>query len=323
MNIVFLKFKIQLKKYRILLTFLLFLLIMSDSHAENPSAPLQDLVVTFLDVGQGDAIVIRTPTNKTYLIDAGVNEKDYEREGHKGDFDAGAKVIVPFLKSTKTKFIDGLVITHPHLDHYGGALSVMQAFQVKEFIDSGWTTKSPPYFKLLKKVKSDRIKYSVVKENDKLIWDPHLKVEVLGPSIEPYSADPKKENPNNRSLVIKLTYKRIAFLFTADAEAEEEDYLGHKYGAKLESHILKAPHHASKTSCINEFLDAVKPEIAIISCGRRNRFKHPHPAVLERFKDRNIKYFRTDLDGTIQIVCDGKQYTTKTFRITQIINSTP
>lgn len=302
---------------RIFTTLILFFVLLGNLAAQkpqqSPAAPtLVNLVVTYLDCGQGDAIVIRTPTGKTYLIDAGPNERE-----HGGSFDAGTDVIVPFLQSRKTKTIAGIVISHPHLDHYGGALSVMENFSVRELIDSGWPTKSPPYLRVLKKVEKDGIAYRVVKEGDKLNWDPYLKVEVFGPRVEPYEANPEKENPNNRSIVIKLIYKKIAFLFSGDAELEAEDHLANSFGSKLESQILKAPHHGSRTSSSDEFLSAVNPEAVIISCGRRNRFGHPAPSTLDRYKQRGLKYYRTDQDGTVQVISDGNRYTIKAFAVGQ------
>ncbi len=278
--------------------------------ANAARASSENMVVTFLDCGQGDAIVIRTPGGKIYLIDGGPNER-----AHGGNLDAGEDVIVPFLESRKVKVVDGIVVSHPHLDHYGGIPAVMDRFTVREFIDSGWPTKSPPYLQVLKRVEQKKMIYRVVKEGNTLNWDPKLKVEVFGPSDEPYADNPDKENPNNRSVVLKVTYNKVAFFFSGDAELEAEDHLVRTFGKRLESHIMKAPHHASKTSSMEEFLDALNPELVVISCGRRNRFGHPNPTVLDRFKQRGLKYFRTDQDGTVQVITDGKRYSVKKFGV--------
>lgn len=290
-----------------------------ETHSSPKQAQtLSDLVVTYLDCGQGDAIVIHTPTGKTYLVDTGPNEKEYG-----GTFNAGEDVVIPFLQSQGVKSIAGIVISHPHLDHYGGTLSIMENFPVQEFMDSGWPTRAPPYLKVLTKVKEDKIFYRTIKEGDQLSWDPHLKIEIYGPQTEGNLDDLKKKNPNNYSVILKLTYKKIAFLFPGDAESEMEEALVRRFGNKLESHILKSPHHGSRTSSTDEFLEAVNSEIVVISCGRKNRFHHPHLSVLKRLQERELKYYRTDLDGTIEVASDGNRYKIKSFGIGQTPSKGP
>lgn len=303
----------------VILSFLFIGPLLSEQQNTPQTAPSAgNLIVTFLDCGQGDAIVIKTPKGKIYLIDTGPNDKSYG-----GKFDAGNDVIIPFLESRKVKVINGMIISHPHLDHYGGTLSIFDKYRVLEYEDSGWATKSPVHLNILKKIDAEKIIYRAVKEGDILQWEDPLAIEIFGPRSESYSTDPAKENPNNRSIILKLTYKKISFLFSGDAEAESEDYVIKKYGNRLEAHILKAPHHASKTSSTEEFLKTIKPEVVIISCGRKNRFRHPYPATLERFNELGIKYYRTDTEGTIQVITDGTRYSIKTFGVGQTPGKTP
>jgi competence protein ComEC len=262
-----------------------------------------DLRVRFYDCGQGDAALVRTPSGRAYLIDAGPNDRVLGE-----DFDAGEDVILPDLKALGVKELRAVVVSHPHLDHYGGALTLLERFPVRELIDPGWPVSSPHYLKLLQTVERKRIAYRNAKEGETLDWDPAVKVEVLGPREKPYARSGKKENLNNRSVVLKITYGKIAFLFTGDAEREAEKHLVKTFGPKLKATVLKAPHHGSKTSSTAEFLKAVRPETVVISCGRRNSYRHPHPGTMARFGKFGIRTVRTDLEGSVDVTTDGKTY---------------
>ena len=267
----------------------------------------QDLVVTFLDCGQGDAIVLQTPHKKTYLIDTGPSDEEFG-----GTFDAGEKVVVPYLTSKHLQSVDAVLISHPHLDHYGGTFAVLRGMKVQELVDAGTPTLSPPYLKLLKEVEILKINYRVVKEEDGLDWDPDLKVEVLGPPKEILQKRGKiDKNINDQSIVLKITHGGNTFLFPGDIEKRAENDLVEKLGHELRCKVLKAPHHGSKTSSTDEFLDAVNPQIAVISCGRRNKFHHPDPSVLQRLEERKISTYRTDKDGTVELTSDGKDISVK------------
>lgn len=254
-----------------------------------------EFTATFLDCGQGDAIVLKVPSGKIYLIDAGPNDKEYG-----GNFDAGQEVVAPYLASRNTKEIEAILISHLHLDHYGGVAAVISSFTVREIVDSGRRSKAPPYLKLMKEAAAKNIFRKAVRQGDNLNWDPELKVEVLWPP------EGFKGSDNDSSVGLRITHGKNTFLFPGDAEREAEAEMVKAYGPGLRSDVLKAPHHGSRTSSTEEFLDAVNPRLAVISCGKKNAYRHPYPAVLERFEKREISFYRTDLDGTVEIISDGE-----------------
>lgn len=265
----------------------------------------KNLYVYFLDVGQGDGAFIRTPSGKNILIDGGQGSNEYD------DFDAGKKVVVPFLIRKKITKIDYIVVSHSHNDHIGGLISVMKKYPVGVVYDSGFAYSSPVYTEFLKTIKNKEIKYQIVQKGDVLKWDPDLRVEVFSPK-----SNRLYDDPNNNSVVLKITYGKVSFLFTGDIEdAASADLLGN-YGKKeLAAEILKVPHHGSRTSSGVDFLEAVYPEIAVISCGRYNRFRHPHSTVVERYNDFGIELHRTDKEGTVFVATDGDTFTIKSLGI--------
>ncbi|MDO8733552.1 MAG: ComEC/Rec2 family competence protein [Elusimicrobiota bacterium] len=303
--------KIISLKFRILLLFVAAITVLNiqifygqqehPARVGQPSAE-KNLYVYFLDVGQGDSAFIRTPNGKNILIDAGqcaiVNVDE---------FDAGKEIVIPFLIKKNITKIDYVVASHAHADHLGGLLSVMKKFPVGVVYDSGFSYSSPIYENFLQIIKLKKISYNLVGKGDVLNWDPDLTVKVLSPRKNNLF-----EDPNNNSIVLKITYKNVSFLFTGDAEAlAEDEIVGNYKKSELSSVILKVPHHGSKTSSTEYFLDAVNPEVAVISCGRYNRFRHPHPDTVRRFDDFNIELHRTDKEGTIFVSTDGETYTIK------------
>lgn len=252
------------------------------------------LVVTFLDVGQGDAAVLQTPGGKTILIDAGPVEPWNE-------YDAGRDVVVPFLEQQKIKKIDAAVMSHAHLDHLGGFAAVLEKYPVAVFYDPGLPHSTPEYQALLKLLLDKSVNYKIVRAGDALPLDPALEISVLGPPRGTPSGQ-----LNDNSLVLRVRHGRAAFLFTGDIEKNGEGDLVEQFGKNLESRVLKAPHHGSKTSSTAGFLAAARPRLAVISCGAMNRYNHPSPVVLERYKKARVKIHRTDLQGPLQITSNGR-----------------
>ncbi len=252
------------------------------------------LVVRFLDVGQGDSELISLPNGETILIDSG---------------DRGSPT-VDLLKKYGVKEVTLILATHPHADHIGEMRDVMRAFKVREVWDSGFNHPTKTYGDMLQEIKDKGIKFATPKRGDMRTFGDVL-LEILNPADQP-----PDDNPNNASLVARLTYGEKAFLFTGDAEDYEnsakhsawEQMLGSEKG-KLHVDLLKAAHHGSSNGTTREVIDAVRPSIVTVSCAAGNDYHHPHPKVmrmLEQDRDR-IKLYRTDLEGTITAVCDGHQ----------------
>jgi len=256
----------------------------------------QELVVTYLDCGQGDSILLQTPDNKSILIDAGPLEAS---EG----LDAGRDAIAPYLREQGIRRLDVVVFSHPHMDHIGGFKYILKNFSVGYVYDVGYSYPSPDYKDVLSLIQKKNIKYSVARSGDTLDWGPSLKVRVLGPPRElPW------DNPNDNSMLIQVQHGKVKFLFTGDIEKEAEFEAVIRHGPTLESQIFKAPHHAANTSSTKEFLDHVRPETVVVSCGRRNRFGHPNKKIIGRYEDYGLRVYRTDLQGHIRVISDGKKY---------------
>ena len=278
-------------------------------------APL--LQVTYIDVGQGDAVLVRTQ-EKTILIDAGDDNKD-----------AANGAIIPYLKKEGIRHIDVAVISHPHRDHFGGFIDLIPAISIGKFYYAADTLSQPEkliresteakiYRRMHDMIVEKNIPYVKASLNDKLDWGKDIKVEVLHVS-ETRDGDyenPLKVNQNNNSIALKVTAGKISYLFSGDAEKEAEATMVEMFGKKLKSTVYKAGHHGSKTSSSHAFLDAVQPEYAIICVGADNSFKHPSPSTLDKFDYHNTKYFRTDIDGTVESYTDGKT-------VKFVSNSTP
>ncbi|MDI6758001.1 MAG: ComEC/Rec2 family competence protein, partial [Endomicrobiia bacterium] len=266
----------------------------------------------FFDVGQGDAALISTPDGKNILIDAGsfrgATVEESEEGVHITEFDAAEKVIIPYLKKNNIARLDALIITHPHVDHFGGALKILDdtSIDVGLYVDNGLAVSNPFYLDMLDKVHRRQIKYWTPKPGDVLpVSDNDFSVKFLLPQM-PFDARDSSA-VNNSSLVARLRYKSFTALFTGDIEtAAELELLG--WNTDLRSTVLKVPHHGSQTSATLPFLEVVAPSAAVISCGRANPYGHPHETVIERLSRQGVKILRTDESGAIIFQTDGKKY---------------
>lgn len=249
------------------------------------------LSVKFIDVGQGDSELVLLPNGKTMLIDAG--EK------------ASSNQLLAELKNSDVETIDYLIATHPHADHIGGMKTVVKSFKIENVYMPRCDHNSQTYLSLLEAISDKNLKINTVKAGLVIFDEPDLKAEFLAPNSDTY------KDINNYSAVLKLTYKKNKFIFCGDAEAlSEKEMLSS--GFDLSADILKVGHHGSTTSTTSEFLDAVNPSCAIISCGINNSYQHPHVKTLEKLNAKNIKVLRTDEMGTITIYSDGERLTAET-----------
>lgn len=263
--------------------------------AQDTYAPSgQDLTVHFLDVGQGDSILIEY-NNKAMLIDAGESDQ--------------GEVVTNYLQSQGISTLDYVVATHPHSDHIGGMDDVLNNFQVKHFIDSGYPHTSKTYENMLKIIDQKDIPFEVVKAGQTIDFDPAVDIEVLNPAST-YSDD-----LNENSVVLKVTYDETSFLLMGDAGLETEEHIM-KAGYDVDSDILKVGHHASRSGSGPTFISAASPVVSVIEVGSGNSYGHPHSEILDRLQEASTVY-RTDLDGTITVTIttdttDGSIYTVTT-----------
>ncbi len=245
------------------------------------------LEIYFLDVGQGDAIFCKYPNGRTLLVDGGIRTQ-YT--------DMGKRVILPFLKSQRVDHIDVVVGSHPHADHIGGLISVLEQVSVSHYLDAGQHVDSFTGKQLQEVVKTKGIRYQTVAAGDSLVGIGGL---VLHPTPAYVSASgPAPDGMNNGSVVIRIVHQGTSILLTGDIEHETDGDLM-RWGHRLRSDLLKAAHHGSRTSSTPEFLAGVTPGIVAISCGINNKFRHPSPEVIQRLRDMGIQIWRTDHSGAI------------------------
>lgn len=271
----------------------------SASRHEGPLTPGKPVLrIAVIDVWQGDAILIRTPNGRNILVDAGEGETAY------ASYDAPKVNIIPFLRRNgiASNDLHTLVLTHPHHDHIGGALTILERYNIREVVDTGMPYTTEKYLRILRTVEQRGLRYTVPKVGDRLDWDPSLEVLVLNAHNERF------HDANNNSLVLRISYGKFSILLAADAETEAEELMLTS-GLPLRSLVLKAGHHGSDTSSSEPFLDAVRPETVVISVGLHNKFKHPSAEVVERFLRRGATVWRTDRHGDIIIETDGERYT--------------
>ncbi|MEJ6949450.1 helix-hairpin-helix domain-containing protein [Natronospora cellulosivora (SeqCode)] len=255
---------------------------------------MAELQVHYIDVGQGDAILIQTADNKNMLIDAGDR------------YSSVAKKMVSYLEELGIEKIDIIVGTHPHADHIGGIPAIINNFEVGKIYDSGRVHTSTTYEEYLLLIYEKDIPFYTPRAGDEINLG-ELSFSVIHPdeeNLEAYSL-------NDASIVLHLEYGDVSFLFTGDIELKAEEKIL-EAGLNIRSDILKVAHHGSSTSSHEEFIDRVMPEVAIIQVGEDNRFDHPAAEVLQSLLDRGIEVYRNDLHGDIVLITDGSEYSIQT-----------
>lgn len=250
------------------------------------------LELHMIDVGQGDAIALRTPRGRWVLVDAG-------RVWQGGD--AGRRSVVPYIRRRGGE-VALFALTHPDADHVGGAPSVLEALRPALWWDPGFVHGSDVYRKALMVAEQRRIPWRRANAGDSLEID-GVMIRVLGPDSA-WTAT--RTNPNDASLVLMVQHGRVRMLLTGDAETEQEAWLVRRWGDALRATVLKVGHHGSRTSSTDALLDAAQPQIALISVGAGNMYGHPAPIVMDALRAHGADILRTDRDGAIVLRSDGR-----------------
>ncbi|MCK5022175.1 MAG: MBL fold metallo-hydrolase [Candidatus Pacebacteria bacterium] len=245
------------------------------------------MTVAFLDIGQGDAIFIETPSGKQVLIDAGPNKKVLRELSKQMQF--------------YDRSIDILIESHPDLDHIGGFPAVLKSYEVDFVFSSGVNCEKTICEEFEKEILAEGIEEQILTRGNILDLGDGIYLEVLFPDRDAFGFE-----TNMASLVLKLIYGETSFLLTGDSPKSIEEYLISLDADNLDVDILKLGHHGSHTSTSEAFIGFTNPEKAIISVGKNNRYKHPHPDVLDILNKFGVEVLRTDQEGTIIIKSNGE-----------------
>ncbi len=290
-------FSFKISKAFLLIAILILISVFTLGHSQAAG----DLTVTCIDVGQGDSILIESPSGKNVLIDGGGRQEGSVSDPDRDDM-TGRSIVVPFLRKKGINELDLVVLTHPHEDHVGGLPYVLEKLKVDMVLDSGQTHTSRGYYRFLRLIEHKHIPYKLARAGQVIDLGAGVKGYVLHPS-EPLITGTESDL-NNNSVVIRLVYGRTSFLLMGDTAFEGEDRILSS-GRNIKSDVLKVGHHGSSTSTSDSFLGAVSPRYAVISVGAKNKFGHPSLETLERLSDHGIKVFRTDMDGAVIFKSDG------------------
>ena len=256
-----------------------------------------NLRVNYIDVGQGDSEFIEFPNGETMLIDAGTNES--------------GQTVVNYIKSLGYTSVDYVIGTHPHEDHIGGLDDVINSFDIGKIYMPKVTTDTKTFEDVLDAVENKNLTINTAKSGVVITETDDFSVKIVAPVSEQY------DDLNNYSAVVKVSYKDNSFLFTGDAEELSENQITDDISAD----VLKAGHHGSSTSSSDKFLDRVCPSTVVISCGEDNSYGHPHKETIEKLNSRNIKYYRTDINGTVVATSDGSTITFTTDKSTSTVQT--
>lgn len=243
------------------------------------------LKVHIIDVGQGDSILIQTPSNKIVLIDGGPP--------------VAGKKVVDYLEKRNIDSIDLLIATHPDMDHIGGLPDVMNSVKVKQVIDSGKFYFTRAYRKYIRNIRKQKIPLKIAELNEKIDIDPSVNIKILN-TYERF------KNNNESSIVVKITFGEIDFLLLGDIEREQEKELVEKFDVAAD--IVKVAHHGSKTSSSLNFLQRVNPDVALLTYSKQNNFGHPVPQVISHLNHIRAQIYSTAVYGNILIYTNGASY---------------
>jgi len=252
------------------------------------------LRVVFLDVGSGDSIVVRGPWGRTVVVDGGPD----------------GRALVRFLEREGVRRVEVVVLSHPHADHVAGLLPLLENFAVSAVLDAGYPYPGPPYQAFLRAVRRRGIAYRRARRGMTVRISEDVGVRVLWPEDRFVGG---RSPVNENSVVIRLRYGERSVLLPGDVEENAEAALV-RSGEDLRADVLKVPHQGSQTSSTEEFLREVAPRFAVLSVGAHNPFGHPHPQVLRRYAGLGVRVYRTDEDGAVTVITDGRRLWVETTR---------
>ncbi|BCZ48318.1 metallo beta-lactamase superfamily lipoprotein [Clostridium gelidum] len=257
---------------------------------KNTQIDSNKMLVHYIDVGQGDSILIQV-NNKNLLIDAGPN--------------SDKKKLLNYLSALNLETLDYVIATHPHEDHIGNMDNVINDYNVLAFYSPKVQSTTKAFEKMVESLKSKNLKINVIKKGtDSIDLGENTKVTVFSPNKDYY------EDLNNYSPVIKIEYGKTSFLFTGDAQKDvEKEILA--TNEDISADVLKVGHHGSSTSTTNDFLKKVNPSLGVISVGQDNTYNHPNDGTIKRLNDNKVTIYRTDKDGTVILSSDGSKITKK------------
>jgi len=257
--------------------------------APTPTAGAE-LAVHFVDVGQGDAILVRTPEGKVMVIDGGPRQSG----------------LVAYMRKVGVQQVDVIVGTNPDADHFGGLVDVLNAFPVKEVWISGQPNTTLTFERFVDAVAKSGAKGVTTRRGD-IIKLGSLEARVLHP------VDPLFSDRNNNSVVVRLEFGKVSFLFTGDAERRAEESMLNA-GVPLRSTVLKVGHHGSRTSSSPPFIAVVRPEVAVYQAASGNSYGHPHRETLQTLAAAGVQVYGTDTRGAVVVRTDGQTYQVTTER---------
>ena len=253
--------------------------------SQIPVEPSGQMKVHFLDVGQGDSILIQSPNGKNLLVDGGTKN--------------AGKDVVDYIRKQGIEKLDYVVATHPDADHIGGLISVLNSISIKNFVDSGKVHTSQTYEEMLQLILDKNIPFIVPEIGDTIPLDDELDITVL------HMGDESDDN-NEASIVLKISYGDVSFLLMGDADTNVEKSILEQFS--VEATVLKAGHHGSDTSSSEDFIQSVKPKVTILSYGKDNSFGHPHAEVKSRLERFSSQMYATAVVGNIVVETDGVDY---------------
>lgn len=276
---------------KLFLTYILIIIIIS---LLIPSGKNNYLSIHTIDVGQGDSILIQTPSSKNILIDGGDDNSHH--------------IVSSYLKKQNVKSIDYIIATHFDSDHIGGLDNIIDKFNVSNIYAPKYESDTTSYQNLINSCLNKNLDLKYMSAGDFINIEDNINLAVLAPSYI-------QEENNLNSIVFRMDYKNKSFLFTGDAEASNESNIVNSYELN-DIDFLKVGHHGSSSSTTSEFVEEVSPDVAVISCGYKNQYGHPHKSTLNTLEKNNVLTYRTDILGNIVFYSDGDTiFTTKDYKL--------